>query len=441
MKSKTRIVAQRRWFRQLMLFLGMLALLTACGGGTTTPTSGGGLSSGPSGSSSNEIKIGALATLTGPFAALGADGMRGVELAISEFGGQVAGKKITLIKESSDATPAVARDAARKLIEQDNVDLMIGPLSGDEGLAVRDYAKTQPNKVFLNGSSAAQDTTLRNSAPNFYRFSTDGVQWMAGLGTYAYQAQGHKRVVTVAEDYSFPYSQVGGFMTEFCRVGGHVPKKFWVPLGTTDYSSVVSSIPTDIDGIYVALGGSDGVNFLKQYVQFGGKAPIIGGSITVDQTVLSTKGTLYQRVLGTASAGPIADNNPDAAWQQFVSAYKAKFPDGLPSPSLFAHAYYINTKAALLGLQQVNGDLSNGEAKLKGALSTLQFDTPTGPVKLDHNRQAIANIYVTVVDKKSDGTLYNKLVKVIPNVNQTLGVPEDQYLAQGPLSRDNPSCP
>jgi len=48
---------------------------------------------------------------------------------------------------------------------------------------------------------------------------------------------------------------------------------------------------------------------------------------------------------------------------------------------------------------------------------------------------------VTVVDKKSDGTLYNKLVKVIPNVNQTLGVPEDQYLAQGPLSRDNPSCP
>ena len=57
------------------------------------------------------------------------------------------------------------------------------------------------------------------------------------------------------------------------------------------------------------------------------------------------------------------------------------------------------------------------------------------------NIQAIANIYVTVVDKKSDGTLYNKLVKVIPNVNQTLGVPEDQYLAQGPLSRDNPSCP
>ncbi len=440
MKLRTRIVAQERWLYKFMLFVGLITLLTACGGGTT-PTSGGGLTGGSSGGSANEIRIGALATLSGPFAVDGQDALRGVKLAIAEFGGKIGNKKITLVTESSDATPAVARDAARKLIEQDNVDLMVGPLSGDEGLAVRDYAKTQPGKVFLNGSSAAQDTTLRQPAPNFYRFSTDGVQWMAGLGSYVYQTQGYKHVAVLAEDYSFPYSQVGGFMTEFCRSGGHVVKKFWVPIGTTDYSSVVSSMPTNIDAVYVALGGSDSINFLKQYVQFGGKAKLIGGTVTVDQTVLSTKGPLYQHVLGVASAGPIADNNPDQSWQQFVSAYKNMFPDGFPSPSLFAHAYYVNTKAALLALKQVNGDLSNGEAKLKEALNGLQFDTPTGSVKLDHNRQAIANIYVTVVDKKADGTLYNKLVKVVPNVNQTLGVPEDQYLKQGSLSRDNPSCP
>ncbi|HLI91652.1 MAG TPA: ABC transporter substrate-binding protein [Ktedonobacteraceae bacterium] len=437
--SNTRIVRQVDWFRSLMLFMGMIALLTACGGGA--PTSGGGLNTGSNGSSANEIKIGVLATFTGAFAVDGQDALRGVKMAVAEFGGKIGNKKIVLVTESSDATPAVARDAARKLIEQDNVDILVGPLSGDEGLAVRDYAKTKPNKVFLNGSSGAQDTTLRNPAPNFYRFSTDGTQWMAGLGDYVYQTQGYKRVAVLAEDYSFPYSQVGGFMTEFCRDGGHVVKKFWVPIGTTDYSSVVSSMPTNIDAIYVALGGSDSINFLKQYVQFGGKAKIIGGTVTVDQTVLSTKGTLYQHVLGVASSGPIADNNPDPAWQKFVQQYKSMFPDGFPSPSLFAHAYYVNAKAALLGLQKVNGDLSNGEAKLKQVLSTLQFDTPTGPVRLDHNRNAIANIFVTVVDKKPDGTLYNKLVKVVTNVNQTLGIPEDQYLKMGPFSRDNPSCP
>jgi len=422
-----------------MLLIGLLALLTACGG-TSTP-SGGGLSSGTPASSSNEIRIGALATLAGPFAVDGQDALRGVKLAIAEFGGKIGNKSITLVTESSDATPAVARNAARKLVQQDNVDLMIGPLSGDEGLAVRDYAKTQPGKVFLNGSSAAQDTTLRNPAPNFYRFATDGVQWMAGLGTYVYNAQGYKRVAILAEDYSFPYSQVAGFMLEFCKAGGHVVKKFWVPIGTTDYSSVVSAIPTNIDAIYVALGGSDSINFLKQYVQFGGKAKLIGGTVTVDQTVLSTKGPLYQRVLGVASASPIADNNPDSAWQQFVHAYKAMFPDGFPSPSLFAYTYYVNAKAALLALKQVNGDLSNGEARLKEVLNTLQFDTPTGPVKLDHNRQAIANNFVTVVNKQPNGTLFNKLVQVVPNVNQTLGVPEDQFLQLGEFNRDNPSCP
>ncbi len=439
MKSRTRIVARRRWLYKLMLLMGMLALMTACGG--TAPTSGGGLSSGTPASSSNVIRIGALATLAGPFAVDGQDALRGVKMAIAEFGGKIGNKTITLVSESSDATPAVARNAARKLIEQDDVDLMIGPLSGDEGLAVRDYAKTQPGKVFLNGSSAAQDTTLRNPAPNFYRFATDGVQWMAGLGTYVSKTQGYKRIAILAEDYSFPYSQVAGFMLEFCKAGGHVTKKFWVPIGTTDYSSVVSAMPTDIDAIYVALGGSDSINFLKQYVQFGGKAKLIGGTVTVDQTVLSTKGPLYQHVLGVASASPIADNNPDQAWQQFVHTYKTMFPDGFPSPSLFAFTYYVNTKAALLALQQVNGDLSNGESKLKQVLSTLQFNTPTGPVTLDHNRQAIANNFVTVVSKQPDGTLFNKLVQVVPNVNQTLGAPEDQYLQLGEFNRDNPSCP
>jgi len=385
------------------------------------------------------IKMGELATLTGPFAQLGADGLRGVQTALDEFGGQVAGHKIVVYKESSDATPNVARDAARKLIEQDNVDFMIGPLSGDEGIAVKDYAKTQPNKVFLNGSSAAQDTTLFSPAPNFYRFSTDGVQWMAGLGTYAYRDRHYKRVVTLGEDYSFPYSQVGGFMTEFCRVGGRVPKKFWVPLGTKDFSSVISTIPSNIDAIYVALGGADGLNFLKQYIQFGGKAPLIGGSITVDQSVLSTKGTLYQHVLGVPSAGPIADNNTSTEWKKFVAEYE-KQPGALPSPSLFAHGYYVNTKAALLALTKVHGDLSNGEAAFKKALSSLHYLSPTGPLSVDHNRNGVANEYLTVVAKKADGTLYNKLVRVTPNVNQTLGVPEAQFLKRGKLSRDNPSC-
>ncbi len=386
------------------------------------------------------IKIGVLATFQGAFTVLGEDGLRGAMTAVDEFGGKVGGKKIEIIKGSSDASPDSAVQAARKLVEQDGVKVLIGPLSGDEGLAIKEYAKTQPKVTFLNGTSAAQDATLRDPAPNFFRFSTDGAQWMAGLGDYAYNVKGYKNVATVAEDYSFPYTQVFGFMAEFCKAGGHVPSKSWVPIGNKDYSSVIATIPADVDAIYVALGGADAVNFLSQYQQAGGTAPLIGGSITVDQTVLTTKGRIHDVIIGTPAAGPTSDSLDTPEWNAFVKEYK-KQPGAFPSPSLFAHGYYVNMKAALLALDKVNDDVSDGGKKLREVLSGLSFDSPTGKVSVDENRNGIANIYITEVAKGEDGALYNKLVKTVKQVNQTLGIPKKEFMALGKVSRDNPSCP
>jgi len=397
---------------------------------------------GPAVAQTGTIKMGALATLEGAFTVLGEDSMRGVVLALEEFGYEAGGKKIELITGSSDASPDSAIRATRKLVEQDGVQVMVGPLSGSEGLAVKDYAKTQPNVTFLNGTSAAQDTTLRNPAPNFFRFSTDGAQWMAGLGEYVYKTKGYRSVAVLAEDYSFPYTQVFGFLEPFCRLGGKsaLDARFWVPIGNKDYSSVIAALPDDVDAIYVALGGADAVNFLTQYEQAGGELPLIGGSITVDQTVLGSKGRTRKFVIGTPSAGPISDTWDDPRWHAFVKAYQKRFPDGFPSPSLFAHGYYVNTKAALLGLEKVNGDLSDGGKKYREALSSLEFDTPTGWVKLDARREAIADIFLTEVVVGTDGHLVNKTIKVIPAVSQTLGVPYKEFLKYGPVGRENPRC-
>jgi branched-chain amino acid transport system substrate-binding protein len=320
------------------------------------------------------------------------------------------------------------------------VTVLVGPLSGDEGLAVKDYAKTQPGVTFINGTSAAQDTTLRDPAENFFRFSTDGAQWMAGLGTYAFNDKGYKSVAVVAEDYSFPYTQVFGFMAEFCKAGGTVPSKSWVPLGTKDYASVIAAIPDDVDAIYVALGGADAVNFLGQYQAAGGEAPLVGGSITVDQTVLTSEGKIRDVLIGTPSAGPIADTNDTPEWMAFVEAYK-KQEGAFPSPSLFAHGYYVNMKATLMGLEAVGGDTSDGGAKLRAALAGLTVPTPTGNVSLDANRNAVADIFLTEVTEGADGNLVNKLVKVIPAVNETLGIDPAEFMALGVANRDNPACP
>jgi branched-chain amino acid transport system substrate-binding protein len=387
------------------------------------------------------IKIGVLATLEGPFAAGGQDGMRGAELALKERNGMVAGKRIEIVKASSNAQPNVAVDAVRKLIEQDKVNIVVGPLSGSEGIAVKDYSKSQPGMTFINGSSGAQATTLVNPSPNFFRFHTEGAQWMVGLGNYAFNEKGYKRMALIAEDYAFPYSQVQGFMTEYCKAGGKMIEKFWVPLGAKDYSSVIARIPQNIDALLVVLGGADAVNFLTQYEQAGGGKPMVGGSITVDQTVLNFRGRRRESLLGTPSAGPMADSIDTPAWQKFVADYKANFRDGFPSPSLFAFLYYTSMKAALDGLEAVGGDLSGGQAKYRDALQKLVLKTPAGDVRLDDNRQAIGSTFITEVARTADGQFYNKVVKTVANVDQRLGLSKEEFEKVGLGSRDVPSCP
>jgi branched-chain amino acid transport system substrate-binding protein len=385
------------------------------------------------------LKIGLLATLEGPFAAPGQDGMRGADLALKQKNGMAGGKKIEFVKASSDATPDKAVAATRKLVEQDKTPIVIGPLSGDEGIAVKNYAKTQPNTTFVNGSSGAQAATWGDPAANFYRFNTEGAQWMVGLGEHAL-SKGYKRTFLIAEDYGFPYSQVQGFMASYCAKGGKVVDKAWVPLGTKDYSSVIAKIPKDVDALVVVLGGSDAVNFLTQYEQAGGNKPMIGGSITVDQTVLNFKGKRRESLLGTASAGPMADSIDTPEWKKFVADYKAAFKDGFPSPSLFAYLYYINAKATLDALDAVKGDLSNGQKAYREALQKTSFKGPAGEVKIDENRNGVGTTYITEVAKAADGSFYNKVVKQVPGITQTLGLPREQFMKMGLGSRDVPDC-
>jgi branched-chain amino acid transport system substrate-binding protein len=388
----------------------------------------------------NTVKIGLLATLEGPFAAGGADGMRGAELAVRQRGGEVAGRKIEIIKASSNATPDVAVNAVRKLVEQDKVDIVVGPLSGGEGIAVKDYSKTQPQTTFINGGSGAQATTLVSPSPNFFRFNTEGAQWMAGLGKAAID-KGYKRVMIIAEDYAFPYSQVQGFMSDFCKLGGRVPIKAWVPLGGKDYASTIARIPKDVDALLVILGGADAVNFLNQYEAAGGDKPMMGGSITVSQDILNYRGKRRDSLVGTIAGVPSADAYDAPEWKAFVADYQKNYPvsaGGYPLPSLFAFVYYVNMKAALDGLAAVNGDLSNNHQRLRQTLSTMTLKTPTGDVKLDANRQAIGTVFVTEVTKDAQGNLFNKVLRKMDNVNQTLGIPPGEFKIG---SRDEPSCP
>lgn len=388
------------------------------------------------------IKIGILVALEGAFAEGGKDGVRNVELALRQVNNMAGGKKIETVVAPTDTTPDTTVRQARKLIEQDKVDFIVGPLSGSEGIAMRDYAKTIPDKTVINGISGALETTWVDPAPNFFRFNLDGSQWGYGLGSYVVKEKGWKRVATVAADYSFGYTNFLGFAVDFCKAGGDIVERFWVPLGSSDFGGVIAALPDDVDAIYLGVGGTDAINFLNQYEQAGAETNLIGGTIMADQTVLTSKGRAKEALAGTPTSGPFADDNPDPAWQSYVKLYQDGFPasDRLPTPSLFGLGYYTATLAAIRALDQIGGDLGDGQKKFHEALSNLELDSPTGKIKLNENRQASGTVFVTEVVEGADGNLTSKMVAKVDNVTQTLGMTADEFRAMGLPSRETPDC-
>ena len=392
--------------------------------------------------SADTIKIGLLTPQEGVFTVPGTDGIRGFQMALNEFGGAINGKKIEWVLGPTDATPDTAVRVARKVIEQDQVDFIIGPLSGSEGIALRDYAKTIPNKTIINAASGALETTYVDPAPNFFRYNLDGAQWGYGLGSYVVKEKGWKKVATIAADYSFGYTNFMGFAVDFCKAGGTITERFWLPLGSGDFASIIAALPDDVDAIYLGVGGTDAVNFLNQYEQAGGNTNLIGGTIMADQTVLTAKGRAKEALVGTPTSGPQADDWNDANWQKFVKTYQDTFPanERFPSPSLFATNYYNATKAALMALKEIGGNLDANQANFHKALAAVVLDAPNGRITLDENRQAIGSSFITEVVEGSDGKLHNTFKAKVDNINQRLGMTKEQFDALGRPSRTTPDC-
>ena len=395
------------------LALGATVLLAATGCAAGGSGGGGG---------DDTIKIGVMATSEGNLAFGMGEAKAAIGVAMEAIGGtidggELDGKTIEIIYAGTDGTSGSAQTQVKKLVENDGVDIVFGPVSGDEGEAVVQYALTVPEVTFVNGSASPVGMTLEG-AENFFRFHGDSAMWMGGLGDYAFNEKGYKSVYSIAEDYSFPYDNAGGFFSEFCAAGGTVTGNSWVPVGTTDYATIIAQIPADTDAVYVGLGGADAASFLSQAVTTGVNLPLIGGSIAVDTTALSGDANLAAAAVGTITGGPVPGagyDNPQ--WQPFVDAYLTQ-PDAFPSPSIFSILYYNSFQSLLLALEEVKGDLSDDQAALRDALTNLSWDSPTGPISLDENRQAIVDNFLIEVQEGDDGALTQVSIAEATGVKQ-----------------------
>jgi branched-chain amino acid transport system substrate-binding protein len=449
---------KRRWTRFLLAAVMALCLslaVAACG--DDDDDGGGGGGGGETSGGGGTIKVAILSNCEGAFGAFYEPDIAGAQVPFINrgakaenpkkpsdgiTGAEIAGKKIEIVGYGcSDGTADKAIDETRRLMEQEGADILIGPLSGDESIAVANYAKEHPDKTFVNGAAGAQDASLKVQAPNYFRYNTDGAQFSSGLGDYAYNELGWRTAAVIGDDYAFPYTSLAGFIAEFCSIGGKVTKRVWPPLGEKDYSSYISQIPEDVDGLYVGVGGTGLIAFIKQYEQQRGEIDtkkMMGNVFWPDPLVLKEVG---DRLVGGVTAGPTSADLDTPVAKEYVGEIKAAYPEIAPlASSVFVYHYYIASEALIQALEQVGGDISGGQKKLQEALADVEFDAAYGNIKLDENRSAISDNYVQriVPDTTGDNVPDAKTIRVIPDTDQQFG---GLFSEEAPApDRENPKC-
>ncbi|MFN2137628.1 MAG: ABC transporter substrate-binding protein [Candidatus Promineifilaceae bacterium] len=377
------------------------------------------------------IDIGFISAFTGVFSSFGKMQKEGAELALDEYGYEVAGKQINVIYEDDQLDNEQAVTKAKKLVEQDKVDVLTGLVSGDEGLTVGDYMKDKDIPV-VPMYSASEDMTMREFFPSVIRQTWTGAQAQDVFGYYLATELGYKKLYQIGEDYSFPWNESGGLIRGFCRGGGEEVRSVWFPPGSTsDFSSMIASIPLDegFDAVYYNGAGGDAVNFVKQFVELGmvDKIPLLGQSNTFEKPDLDA---LPKDIVGSLSAHHTTDDLSNPEWIDFSTRFNEAYGYDPSGASAFA---YSSMKMILQAIESLGGDVSDKEALVQAMLNVDMSGDPRGPVTMDPEwHAAIGNVYIREVSLDDEDALYNRGIYVVKDVSQFGPYDPAVYMAQPP---------
>ena len=388
--------------------------------------------------SQEELRIGLIAPMTGPFAQVGADMTNGFKMYLDEVNSNFAGAKVNLIIEDSQGKPDTAVTKAKKLILEDHVQLLVGGVLAPEGYALAPVS-TAEKTVYIASVPAADDLTQRQlgNYPYFIRTSWTSSQPHHPLGQWACD-QGYNKIITVGADYAFGYEAVGGFQKAFEDCGGKIIQKIWPPLGTKDFGPYIPTFKADADAVFSLMVGPMPLQFPKQLRASGWTKPIIGGGTSYDESVLPFMG---DEVIGDVSALQYSAGLQTPRNEAFVKAYRAKYGK---VPSYFSESNYTTAMMIDLVMKQTKGAWPGPEAFIAKML-TLKVDAPRGPVSFDDMRNPVQDIYIKKVEKTKmfgydKDELWNVVIKTYPAVSQFWTYGKDAFLKQPVYSRDFPPC-
>jgi branched-chain amino acid transport system substrate-binding protein len=343
------------------------------------------------------LKIGVLEPTSGVFAVLGQRQLKGMQFAVEEAGGMVAGRKIELIHEDTEGKPDVGLTKTRKLVLSDRVDAIAGIINSAVALAVSPYIAQQRVPLVISNASADR-LTGEKCGPYLFRVSYSSSQITEPIGLWMAK-HAPKNLYILASDYVAPHEYVAAVKRGYLSGGGHIVGETFTPFGRTqDYGPYLSQARSANPGaIFAVYFGAEALLFVKQYDSFGMKATIpLYGPIGLTPPVL-------RRAQGDAALGVISPSNYVAELdtpenRSFRAAFKKKFGD---DPEEFSVMGYDAVRFILEAVKARNGDTKDRPAFVK-AIENVSYTGPRGPMKMAKNHEATENVYI-VKTVKQDG--------------------------------------
>ena len=290
------------------------------------------------------------------------------------LGNQWEGRPLEYYPEDNGSDPVVAVDKARKLVESDKINVMIGPIFSPSQKAVTDYLGKSSGipQMSVVGQPAENLETANGLA-----FIHTGIFDSHGYYFGKYLAEkGYKTANVINYDDTPAYALTAGFKKAFVdEGGGQILSENYVPLDVVDFSAYLTAMkPADVTVNWIF--GNGAVPFVKQFNDYGVK-----GALAVPMSNNFSDAQLAE--LGDMSLGMIAcdyyaytvDNPENKA---FIAGYEKLYPGQKPTPQ--GYAAWQGVMMYLDALKVTGGDTT--PAKVIEAMSNVSFNSPAGKVNI-----------------------------------------------------------
>jgi branched-chain amino acid transport system substrate-binding protein len=366
----------------------------------------------------DQVRVGFSTSISGPFAALGAEARDGFNLAIKQLGGKLGGIPVEVFATDEAGNPDTGRQHVERYVKRDRIHFYTGPIGSNVALAVLPALAAAQVFYLSNNAGPSQ---LAGSQCNRYFFGTawQNDAYHEAAGTFA-ATRGFAKVAVMAPNYPAGQDAINGFKRGY---GKPIASETFTKLGQLDYAAEIAKLRAEApDALFIFLPGGMGINFIKQFVGAGlsQSIQILGPGFSADEDVIRAVG---DPMLGMFNTAHWNHDFPNPVSQAFVQAYVKEYGR---LPSIYAAQAWDAVMMMDAAVRDTKGELDNKDA-VHAALKKAGFKSVRGEFRFGRNQFPIQDYYLRTIGKDAQGRVTNRtLTKVLP-------AHQDAYASQCPL--------